>query len=83
MDEGEYHAHTTQSDDTEGSQSLESLLNNAFDKYGMDWMGISDHLRMSSRDDEGHLIGRADTAVSRNHSISSPENGTTAKRGQI
>ncbi len=24
--------------------------------YGMDWMGISDHLRMSSRDDEGNLI---------------------------
>ena len=53
---GEYHAHTTQSDDTEGSQSLESLLNDAFDQYGMDWMGTSDHLRMSSRDDEGHLI---------------------------
>lgn len=53
---GEYHAHTTQSDDAEGSQSLESLLNNAFEKYGMDWMGISDHLRMSSRDDEGNLI---------------------------
>ncbi|WP_260287890.1 PHP domain-containing protein [Peribacillus aracenensis] len=53
---GEYHAHTTQSDDAEGSQSLESLLNNAFDKYGMDWMGISDHLRMSSRDDQGQLI---------------------------
>ncbi|WMX56297.1 hypothetical protein [Peribacillus sp. R9-11] len=53
---GEYHAHTTQSDDAEGSQTLENVLNNSFDKYGMDWMGISDHLRMSSRDDEGQLV---------------------------
>ncbi|MGE7185965.1 hypothetical protein ACQKKK_18865 [Peribacillus sp. NPDC006672] len=46
---GEYHAHTTQSDDAEGSQSLESLLNNAFDKYGMDWMGTSDHYEDGER----------------------------------
>jgi hypothetical protein len=51
---GEYHAHTFQSDDAQ--QSLEDVLDNGFDKYGMDWIGISDHLRLSSRDDEGNPI---------------------------
>lgn len=51
---GEYHAHTFQSDDSQ--QSLEDVLDNAFDKYELDWIGISDHLRLSSRDDEGNLI---------------------------
>ncbi len=39
---GEYHAHTTQSDDAEGSQSLESLLNNAFDNV---WHGLDGNFR--------------------------------------
>ncbi|MCD9025216.1 S-layer protein [Cohnella silvisoli] len=51
---GEYHAHTFQSDDAQ--QSLKSVLDNAFNKYGMDWMAVSDHLRTSSRDDEGNTI---------------------------
>ncbi|MDQ7860657.1 hypothetical protein RCO48_04885 [Peribacillus frigoritolerans] len=81
---GEYHAHTTQSDDAEGSQSLESLLNNAFDKYGMDWMGISDHLRMSSRDDESNLIPGGPIPLSQGIiQYQAPQNRTTAKRGQI
>lgn len=53
---GEYHAHTAQSEDAEGTQTLERVLDNAFDKYGMDWMAISDHLRVSSRDAEGNPI---------------------------
>ncbi|MGM0866731.1 MAG: S-layer protein [Bacillota bacterium] len=51
---GEFHAHTFQSDDSQ--QSLEDVLDNAFDKYELDWIGISDHLRLSSRDDEGNFI---------------------------
>ncbi|RNB91353.1 S-layer protein [Brevibacillus fluminis] len=51
---GEYHAHTYQSDDAQ--QSLQSVLDHAFTKYGMDWIALSDHLRMSSRDDEGNPI---------------------------
>ncbi|MGM7721810.1 S-layer protein [Metabacillus sp. Hm71] len=51
---GEYHTHTFQSDDSQ--QSLEELLDHGFDQYGMDWIGISDHLRPSSRDDEGNPI---------------------------
>ncbi|UOK57468.1 hypothetical protein MGI18_23815 [Bacillus sp. OVS6] len=53
---GEYHAHTSQSDDAQSSQTLELLLDNAFDKYDMDWMAVSDHLRMSSRDADGNVI---------------------------
>ncbi|WP_246309503.1 hypothetical protein [Paenibacillus alginolyticus] len=51
---GEYHAHTYQSDDAQ--QSLKDVLDNGFDKYGMDWIALSDHLRMSKRDDEGKDI---------------------------
>lgn len=47
---GEYHAHTYQSDDA--SQSLQELLDNGFQKYGLDWIAVSDHLRVSKRDDE-------------------------------
>ncbi|MEK8130402.1 S-layer homology domain-containing protein [Paenibacillus filicis] len=50
---GEYHAHTFQSDDAQ--QSLEDVLDKA-SQYGMDWIALSDHLRMSARDDEGHNI---------------------------
>ncbi|SFE69057.1 protein of unknown function [Paenibacillus algorifonticola] len=51
---GEYHAHTYQSDDAQ--QSLKDVLDYAFNNYGMDWMALSDHLRTSSRDDEGNTI---------------------------
>ncbi|MFD0679663.1 MULTISPECIES: S-layer homology domain-containing protein [unclassified Paenibacillus] len=57
---GEYHVHTTQSDDAANSdgvvQSLESVLDNGFEKYGMDWIAISDHLRMSKSDAEGNPV---------------------------
>ncbi|WP_339273288.1 S-layer protein [Paenibacillus sp. FSL K6-1330] len=51
---GEYHAHTYQSDDA--SQSLQELLDNGFQKYGLDWIAVSDHLRVSKRDDEGNPL---------------------------
>ena len=53
---GEYHAHTTQSDDAQQSQTVQLLLDKAFDTYSMDWIAISDHLRMSSRDAEGNTV---------------------------
>jgi hypothetical protein len=53
---GEYHAHTTQSDDAQQSQTVQLLLDTAFDTYNMDWIAVSDHLRMSSRDAEGNTI---------------------------
>ncbi|MEC0227826.1 S-layer homology domain-containing protein [Paenibacillus alba] len=48
---GEFHAHTFESDDAQSS--LESVLDNAFDKYGLDWIATANHLRSSKRDDEG------------------------------
>ena len=36
---GEYHAHTYQSDDA--SQSLQELLDNGFEQYGLDWIAVS------------------------------------------
>lgn len=51
---GEYHAHTYQSDDAQ--QSLQELMYNGFKKYDMDWIAVSDHLRVSSKDDEGNTI---------------------------
>ena len=54
MDDREYHSHTYQSDDA--SQSLQELLDNGFQKYGLDWIAVSDHLRVSKRDDEGNPL---------------------------
>lgn len=51
---GEYHAHTYQSDDAQ--QSLQELMYNGFKKYDMDWIAVSDHLRVSSKDDEGNTF---------------------------
>ncbi|RAP77164.1 S-layer protein [Paenibacillus montanisoli] len=51
---GEYHVHTFQSDDAQ--HSLTSMLDAGLEKYGLDWMGTADHLRMESRDDEGNPI---------------------------
>lgn len=52
---GEYHAHTYESDDAQ--HSLTTVLDAAFDQYGMDWLSLSDHLRLSSRDDDGKSLG--------------------------
>ncbi|OKP85631.1 hypothetical protein A3844_15335 [Paenibacillus helianthi] len=48
---GEFHAHTYESDDAQSS--LESVLDAAFDKYGLDWIATANHLRSSKRDDTG------------------------------
>ncbi|SDT34685.1 hypothetical protein SAMN05444162_3914 [Paenibacillaceae bacterium GAS479] len=51
---GEYHVHTYQSDDAQ--YSLTNAMDLGFNKYGLDWMATSDHLRMEKRDDEGKEI---------------------------
>ncbi|WP_163857537.1 S-layer homology domain-containing protein [Paenibacillus elgii] len=51
---GEYHAHTYQSNDAQ--ESLEHVLDSAFDQHGFDWLALADHLRMSNRDDNGNDI---------------------------
>ncbi|NUU59777.1 immunoglobulin-like domain-containing protein [Paenibacillus agri] len=48
---GEYHVHTYESDDAQ--ESLKDVLDTAFDKNGLDWLFLADHLRMSGRDHEG------------------------------
>ncbi|QVQ27431.1 S-layer protein [Achromobacter deleyi] len=48
---GDLHVHTYQSDDAQ--VSLESALDQAFDRYELDWAAISNHLRLSSRDHTG------------------------------
>jgi len=50
---GDLHTHTTQSPDTDVSQTLDKVLGKAFTSYGLDWMAISNHLRLSSRDEKG------------------------------
>ncbi|WP_053373141.1 S-layer homology domain-containing protein [Paenibacillus sp. FJAT-27812] len=51
---GDYHVHTYVSNDAQ--QSLQTVLDQGFETYGMDWLALSDHLRMSDRDDEGHNV---------------------------
>src|SRR4030095_2086930 len=46
--------HTFQSDDAQ--HSLTYLLDQGLENYGLDWMGVADHWRMDSRDDEGHNL---------------------------
>ncbi|MFC3747486.1 immunoglobulin-like domain-containing protein [Paenibacillus sp. GCM10012306] len=48
---GEYHVHTYESDDAQ--ESLKDVLDTAFEKNGLDWLFLADHLRMSGRDHEG------------------------------
>jgi hypothetical protein len=50
---GDLHTHTTQSPDTDVSQTLDKVLGKAFTNYGLDWMAVSNHLRLSSRDEKG------------------------------
>ncbi|NBD27147.1 S-layer homology domain-containing protein [Paenibacillus glycinis] len=51
---GEFHAHTFESDDAQSS--LESVLDNGLDKFGLDFIMLADHLRSSKRDDTGAEI---------------------------
>tara|TARA_A100001391_G_scaffold4688_1_gene3304 strand:- start:14279 stop:15913 length:1635 start_codon:yes stop_codon:yes gene_type:complete len=48
---GDLHVHTYQSNDAQ--VSLESVLDDGLDRYGLDWMALSNHLRMSDRDHTG------------------------------
>lgn len=47
---GDLHTHTTQSADADVSQTLDKVLAKAFGSYGLDWMALSNHLRVSTRD---------------------------------
>lgn len=51
---GDLHVHTIQSDDAQ--TTLESVLDQAFDRYKLDWAALSNHLRMSGRDHTGLAI---------------------------
>ncbi|CDG83601.1 hypothetical protein [Janthinobacterium agaricidamnosum] len=45
---GDLHTHTTQSADADVSQTLDKVLGKAFASYGLDWMAVSNHLRVST-----------------------------------
>jgi len=53
---GDLHTHTTQSADADISQTLDKVLAKAFTTYGLDWMAVTNHLRVSTRDDKGNLL---------------------------
>jgi hypothetical protein len=50
---GDLHTHTTQSADADVSQTLDKLLDKAFNSYGLHWMAVTNHLRVSTRDEKG------------------------------
>jgi len=56
---GDLHTHTTQSPDTDVSQTLDKVLGKSFTSYGLDWMAVSDHLRLSTRDENGVTLSTA------------------------
>ncbi|WP_420042509.1 S-layer protein [Bordetella genomosp. 13] len=60
---GDLHVHTYQSDDAQ--VSLEHALDQAFDRYELDWASISNHLRTSTRDHTGATIAGGPIAFSR------------------
>ena len=53
---GDLHAHTLQSPDAHGLISLESLLDTGLERYGLDWIAVSNHLRVTSVDHTGAAI---------------------------
>lgn len=60
---GEYHTHTYQSDDAQ--TSLEGVLDHAFEANNLDWLGVSDHLRMEGRDDTGAALSGGSIPLSK------------------
>lgn len=56
---GDLHSHTTQSDDADTSQTLDLVLGKAFNSYKLDWLAVSNHLRSSSRDNNGNTLATA------------------------
>ncbi|USX26330.1 S-layer protein [Oxalobacteraceae bacterium OTU3CINTB1] len=57
---GDLHTHTTQSADADVSQTLDKVLGKAFTTFGLDWMAVSNHLRVSTRDEKGATL---DTSI--------------------
>jgi hypothetical protein len=53
---GDLHTHTTQSADADVSQTLDKVLSKAFTSYGLDWMAVTNHLRVSTRDEKGATL---------------------------
>lgn len=53
---GDLHTHTTQSADADVSQTLDKVLDKAFNSYGLNWMAVSNHLRVSTRDEQGATL---------------------------
>jgi hypothetical protein len=53
---GDLHTHTTQSADADVSQTLDKVLSKGFTSYGLDWMAVTNHLRVSTRDDQGATL---------------------------
>lgn len=53
---GDLHVHTYQSDDTQQISTLDQVLAKALKTFGLDWVVISDHLRLSSYDNDGHTL---------------------------
>jgi len=51
---GDLHVHTIQSNDAQ--VALRDVLDAAFVKYHLDWVALSNHLRVSDRDDLGNAI---------------------------
>ena len=51
---GDLHVHTYQSNDAQ--VSLQSVLDDGLDHYGLDWMALSNHLRLSDRDHAGNAL---------------------------
>lgn len=55
---GDLHVHTIQSDDTQQISTLDQVLAKAFDQFGLDWAALSDHLRLSSYDNNGNKLAK-------------------------
>lgn len=56
---GDLHIHTIQSDDTQQVSTLDQVLALAFDRFGLDWATLSNHLRESSYDNDGNTLPAA------------------------
>ncbi|CAG2129003.1 S-layer protein [Cupriavidus plantarum] len=59
---GDLHMHTIESDDAQNK--LSTVLDQTFDKFGLDWTAITNHLRTSSRDQDGATIAGGPLAYS-------------------
>src|SRR5262245_21209402 len=60
---GDLHIHTMQSNDAQ--VPLRAVLEAAFDTYRLDWVALSNHLRVSDRDHEGTAIPGGPVPLSR------------------